>query len=103
MKLDTDADYLRHDIKLKSLREVSRETLKAIAGIKDSKPQMSFDIDQTILNVGLRLPTPSPIHSPASTARLSARSTASSRSALSQRSAASARSEQSTLATNTGM
>lgn len=100
IKCGPDSDYMRSDIKLKTLREISRATLRTIGHIKESQPQMSYDIELTIQNVGLRLPTPSPIHSPASSARLSARSSASSRSMLSRRSGSSTQSER--LAPNTG-
>ena len=101
-KCGSEAEYFRSDIQLKSLREISRETLKTIAKIKDAQPQMSYEIEQTVQNVGLRLPTPSPLQSPASSARLSSRSSTSSRSLLSHRSTSSKSSNEERIATSTG-
>ena len=60
-----------------------------MARLKETNPEMSPHIDHTINKVGLRLPSPSPSHSPAQSAR-----SVSSRSS-SIRSLASARSKQS--------
>jgi len=98
-KCGTDAEFLRSDVKLKSLREVSRQTLRTIGEIKESQPDMSYEIEVSIHNCGLRLPSPSPAHSPATSARLSARSSISSRSALSHRSTSTVKSDR--LQTNT--
>ena len=62
---------------------------------------MSYEIEVSIHNCGLRLPSPSPAHSPATSARLSARSSISSRSALSHRSSSTVKSDR--LQTNTGL
>ena len=58
-----------------------------MAKLRETHPEMSYHIDQTMLNVGLRLPTPSPSQSPANSARSSSSRTSSVRSVGSKHSA----------------
>merc|ERR1712106_1251117 len=84
-----DAEHFKQDVRLRTLRDISRAALRTMARLKETNPEMSPHIDHTINKVGLRLPSPSPSHSPAQSAR-----SVSSRSS-SIRSLASARSKQS--------
>ena len=47
-KCGTDAEFLRSDVKLKSLREVSRQTLRTIGEIKESQ----LKVKKRIINFG---------------------------------------------------
>ena len=57
-----------------------------MAKLRETHPEMAYQIDQTIMNVGLRLPTPSPSQSPANSARSVSSRTSSSRSTASSKS-----------------
>merc|ERR1711970_1138097 len=81
------AEYYKNDVRLKTLRDISRATLRTMAKLKESHPEMGYHIDQIVMNVGLRLPTPSPSQSPASTARSSSSRTSSIHSVASKHSA----------------
>merc|ERR1711990_334293 len=76
-----DSEFYKTDIRLKTLRDISRAVLRTMSKLRETHPEMAYQIDQTIMNVGLRLPTPSPSQSPANSAR-SIRSSASSKSNL---------------------
>ena len=54
--------------------------------LRETHPEMAYQIDQTIMNVGLRLPTPSPSQSPANSARSISSRTSSIRSSASSKS-----------------
>lgn len=90
-----DSDFYKKDIRLKTLRDISRGVLRTMAKLKETHPEMSYHIDQTVMNVGLRLPTPSPSQSPANSARSISSRTSSLRSAYSSKSNGSIRSQRS--------
>ena len=60
--------------------------LRTMSKLRETHPEMAYQIDSTIMNVGLRLPTPSPSQSPANSARSISSRTSSIRSAASSKS-----------------
>ena len=60
--------------------------LRTMSKLRETHPEMAYQIDQTIMNVGLRLPTPSPSQSPANSARSISSRTSSIRSVGSSKS-----------------
>jgi UDP-glucose:O-linked fucose beta-1,3-glucosyltransferase len=81
-----DSDFYKTDIRLRTLRDISRAVLRTMSKLRETHPEMAYQIDQTIMNVGLRLPTPSPSQSPANSARSISSRTSSIRSAVSSKS-----------------
>ena len=109
-----EAEYLKQDVRLRTLRDISRAALRYVfssdlidneffstmAKLKDTNPEMSPHIEHTINKIGLRLPSPSPSQSPANSARSLSSRTSSIRSLASRQSKqsmSSARSETESL------
>lgn len=88
--LQFSADFVQTDARIKAMRELSKETLKTIGKVRDRHPELGLELEDSLAAGGLRIPTPSSICSPASSARMStSRSSVGSRgSRTSQNSAA---------------
>jgi hypothetical protein len=69
--LQFSADFVQTDARIKSMRELSKETLKTLGKVRDRYPELGLELEDSLAAGGLRIPTPSSICSPVSSARMS--------------------------------